>query len=94
MFAEKGGFDLTIANPPYISFGLRGNKAATKKWAEKVRGLYPGSAEYKISVYALFIDLALRVAAKPGVVCYITPDSFLLGRYFSKCPLLARGRHS
>lgn len=84
VFSEKGGFGIVLANPPYVSFGLRDNEAAAKKWDEAVRRLYPGSAEYKISVYALFLDLALKIAGDQGVVCYITPDSFLLGRYFSK----------
>lgn len=84
VFASNGGFDIIVANPPYLSFGLRGTKATATDWAHTVRRLYPGSAEYKISVYALFIDLALRLAAKDAVISYITPDSFLLGRYFSK----------
>ncbi|BCT55303.1 Eco57I restriction-modification methylase domain-containing protein [Dehalococcoides mccartyi] len=84
VFHEKGGFDVAIANPPYVSFGLHNSKNATKEWANLVRKLYPGSAEYKISLYALFIDIAIRISRKGGVVCYITPDSFLLGRYFSK----------
>ncbi len=84
VFADEGGFDIVVANPPYVSFGLRGNKAAAKTWADTVRRLYPGSAEYKISLYALFLDIALRIAGNGGVISYITPDSFLLGRYFSK----------
>jgi hypothetical protein len=84
VFVTKGGFDIVIENPPYVSFGLRGNKAAKQEWAEKVRGLYPGSAEYKISQYALFIDLCSQIAATRGLICNITPDSFLLGLYFSK----------
>jgi len=84
VFHEKNGFDIVIANPPYVSFGLHNSKNAAKEWATLVRKLYPGSAEYKISLYALFVDLAVRIARNGGVVCYITPDSFLLGRYFSK----------
>lgn len=84
VFVGKGGFDVIIANPPYLSFGLRGSKGVDQDWADIVRQLYPSSAEYKISVYALFLDLALKTAKRHGIVCYITPDSFLLGRYFSK----------
>ena len=84
VFLKDRGFNIVIANPPYLSFGLRGNKIAAKEWADTVRITYPGSAEYKISVYALFLDLALRLLEAGGVACYITPDSFLLGRYFSK----------
>jgi hypothetical protein len=79
-----GGFDIVISNPPYVSYGLHHNRQAAQKWADRVRRLYPGSAEYKISLYALFLDLALQLAAEKGVIGYLTPDSFLLGRFFSK----------
>ena len=83
-FGGRSQFDIVLTNPPYRSFGLRGSKAAAREWAQAVRKLYPGSAEYKISTYAMFMDLALQLASDQGVVCCITPDSFLLGRYFSK----------
>ncbi|MEI6390206.1 MAG: TaqI-like C-terminal specificity domain-containing protein [Verrucomicrobiota bacterium] len=84
IFAANGGFSITIANPPYISFGLRGNKAAKAEWAEYMRRCYPNSAEYKLSVYAMFMDRGIQLCCQTGVMTYITPDSFLLGRYFSK----------
>ena len=83
-FGRASQIDIVLANPPYRSFGLRGSSAAKREWAETVRTRYPGSAEYKLSTYAMFMDLALQIAADQGVVCCITPDSFLLGRYFSK----------
>ena len=43
---------------------------------------YPRSAEYKLSSYALFMDLGLSLTRPGGVFCSLTPDSFLLGRYF------------
>jgi hypothetical protein len=79
------GFSITIANPPYVSFGLRGNKSAHSIWADYVREYYPRSAEYKLSLYAIFIDRGLELCSEAGgVMAFITPDSFLLGRYFSK----------
>jgi hypothetical protein len=77
-------FDIVIANPPYISFGLRGVQAARREWAAAVRARYPRSAEYKISTYAVFMDRCLSLTRPGGVCCCLTPDSYLLGRYFSK----------
>lgn len=84
VFQEPGGFDVVIANPPYISFGLRGAVKNNTDFLNLVRKNYPNSAEYKLSIYALFIDRGIQLLRKHGMLCYITPDSFLLGRYFSK----------
>lgn len=84
VFGEKNGFDIIIGNPPYRGHGLRGNKRADERWTSRVKQLYPGSAEYKIEQYALFFELALRIAAPMGIICYVTPDSFLLGKYSRK----------
>lgn len=85
VFKEKGGFNVVIANPPYISYGLRGGQKITTEEKETLRRTFPDSAEYKISMYALFIDRAIQLSKLDGgVQTFIVPDSFLLGRYFSK----------
>lgn len=84
VFKEKSGFDIVIANPPYISFGLRNVGKARAEWADYMRKNYPNSAEYKLSIYAIFMDKGLQLLKDKGTLSYITPDSFLLGRYFSK----------
>ncbi|MCI0458876.1 MAG: N-6 DNA methylase [Gemmataceae bacterium] len=81
---ENGGFDLVVANPPYVSFGLRGARAARRQWAEMIRARYPRSAEYKLSTYAVFMDRCLALTRPGGICCCLTPDSYLLGRYFQK----------
>jgi hypothetical protein len=78
------GFDIVLANPPYVSFGLRGTGAARAAWARAVRQRYPRSAEYKLSSYAVFMDRGLSLTRPGGVFCCLTPDSYLLGRYFRK----------
>ncbi len=77
-------FSAVVANPPYISFGLRGVGKLSKDQMKNLRERYPDSAEYKLSYYALFIELGIRKLNKKAKLSYITPDSFLLGRYFSK----------
>jgi len=82
---QRGGFNIVIANPPYVSYGLRGGQKMTSQEKNILREAFPNSAEYKISLYVLFMDKAIQIA-KPdgGIQTYIVPDSFLLGRYFSK----------
>lgn len=85
MFGISDGFDIVIANPPYISFGLRGTQKMSKEERDALVKMYPNSAEYKISLYAIFMDKAIQLSkADGGIQTYIVPDSFLLGRYFSK----------
>lgn len=77
-------YDYVIGNPPYISYGLRGvGKIAKERYALLIRQ-YPNSAEYKISLYALFYELGMRLLKADGQLSYITPDSFLTGKYFGK----------
>jgi hypothetical protein len=84
VFQEKGGFDVVIANPPYISYGLRGAQKMEDDFKKMLRSLYPNSAEYKLSMYAIFMDRASQLCGANGIHSLIVPDSFLLGRYFSK----------
>ena len=53
----KDGFDFVVGNPPYVSYGLRGAQKMTKEQDDYLRKYYPNSAEYKISLYAIFMDL-------------------------------------
>lgn len=77
-------FDYVIGNPPYISSGLRGAQNLTEKYRSYLRENYSYSAEYKISYYALFLQRGIELLKPNGYLGFIVPDSFLLGRYFSK----------
>ncbi len=79
-----GGFDVIVGNPPYISFGLRGSARAEKAMDRYLRGRYPASAQYKLSTYAIFVNRGISLLSEGGYLGFILPDSFLLGRYFSK----------
>lgn len=87
MILKQMPFDIVVGNPPYISFGVRGSRDwANKKraWLDLLREKYPNSAEYKISVYAIFLQRGIELLKPGGKLGFIIPDSFLLGRYFSK----------
>jgi len=85
MFGIADGFDIVIGNPPYIGTGSRGTSermdTSEKDYYKKE---YPHSAEYKINMYALFMEFAISQCKTGGVSTFIVPDSFLLGMYFSK----------
>lgn len=84
VFHEKGGFDVVIGNPPYVTFGIRGTGKMSIEEKKYYVNKYQNSAEYKISYYAMFMELAIKLGNKNGISSYIVPDSFLLGKYFSK----------
>ena len=84
MFGIKDGFDIVIGNPPYVGFGVRGSEKISQSYRKEILRLYPNSAEYKINLYPLFIERALILCKNAGIQSFIVPDSFLLGKYFSK----------
>ena len=83
-FNKNIKFDIVIGNPPYVSYGLRNVGKIDKNRSAELKTRFPFSAEYKITLYAIFIEFALNSTAENGVQSFIVPDSFLCGQYFSK----------
>ena len=71
-FKNVGTFNLVIGNPPY----------GRLKLSDEQRGGFSRSLYEHANLYGLFTDLALRLVKDNGVVAYLTPTSFLGGRYF------------
>lgn len=80
---KQGGFNGIIGNPPWVSFGLRGVGKIPKNLDRYLRDKYD-AAEYKLSIYPIFVNRAIDLLKFNGRFGFILPDSFLLGRYFSK----------
>jgi hypothetical protein len=76
-------YHYVVGNPPYLSFGLRGTRSMDIQYKEYLRQTY-GAAEYKLSYYVLFMQRGIEMLVKGGKLSFIIPDSFLLGRYYSK----------
>ena len=74
VFHRKGGFDVVIANPPY-----RGGR----EWKEEEGNFYDyfiqrySVAEYQFDIYALFWEQGVGLATNRGIICFITPNTWL-----------------
>ncbi|WP_281241565.1 Eco57I restriction-modification methylase domain-containing protein [Sporomusa acidovorans] len=77
-------YDCVIGNPPYVSFGLNRVGKVPAAQSDYLRVNYPQSAQYKLSYYALFFERGISALKPGGYLGFITPDSYLLGRYYSK----------
>ena len=77
-------YQFVLGNPPYLSFGLRGNGNLAKEYRSYLKQAFPGSAEYKLSYYVLFMEQGIARLSDGGCLGFIVPDSFLLGRFYSK----------
>lgn len=82
--AARCGFDAVIGNPPYVSFGLRGVGKVEEDERSYFLSAYPSSSQYKLSIYAMFIDRGLGLIHHEGLCSFVLPDSFLLGKYFQQ----------
>ncbi|HMM20285.1 MAG TPA: N-6 DNA methylase [Selenomonadales bacterium] len=78
------GYDYVVGNPPYLSFGLRGTRRLDPDYEAYLRQAFSASAEYKLSYYVLFMERGIEMLVEGGKLGFIVPDSFLLGRYYSK----------
>lgn len=82
-FFWSQNYDYVVGNPPYLSFGLRGARKENPQYLDYLRNTYT-SAQYKLSIYALFIERGIKLLTSGGKLGFIIPDTFLLGRYYSR----------
>ena len=72
----KGGFDIVIANPPYIDAKkLKSHAKNLKKFL-----IYDGTAD----IYTYFYELALSLINSNGVVTFITSNKWMRNDYGNK----------
>ncbi len=81
--ARNTQFDIIVSNPPYMVYGLRNAQNYHDDYKKFLRENFI-SAEYKLSMYPLFIERSIKLLKNGGILGIITPDSFLLGKYYSK----------
>lgn len=79
VFAEEGGFDVVLANPPYVVVtekrfpGMKGQLAAMYR-----EGVYG-----RMNLYGLFIQRSLQLMKHGSQLFFINPRTLLTDRYFT-----------
>lgn len=73
VFHHKKGFDIVIANPPYVFGGNKGITAQEKQIFKKL--FFSGSK--KINLFTIFIEKATRLLKPEGFLSYIVPNTLL-----------------
>ena len=75
---ERGGFDVIIGNPPYVS----------KTFTDKVKAFYKSkykTAQYQLELYVLFMELAVLMTKRLGKLSFIVPNSWMKNLMFGDC---------
>ncbi|MFA4880832.1 MAG: N-6 DNA methylase [Candidatus Doudnabacteria bacterium] len=76
----KKGFDVVIANPPYIRIHKQEQSKIIKEFIKRTYT----SAYKDFDYYVLFIERGLNILRKDGILTFITPDKYLVREYGSK----------
>lgn len=77
MFGIMTGFDVVIGNPPYVSH----DKIAEQQKAH-IKKNYDSYQSFA-DLYCYFIEKALELQSKNGILCFITSNSYLRAEYGS-----------
>lgn len=78
VFEDKKGFDVVIANPPYIRIS-----SISKNEDETIRSKYKTVFGH-YDVYVPFMEKGIDLLNIKGILSYITPNKYLIKRYANK----------
>ena len=74
----KGGFDVIIGNPPYVSRSL------TDEMKRFLNSNFE-TAQYQLELYVAFMEQGVKVCKLNGSISYIVPNSWLKNLMMSDC---------
>lgn len=78
-FEKKGGFNVIIGNPPYITYSLgKKSKKVNNTYIDYLKSKYQNSVSYKVNSYAVFYERSLELLAMDGCCAYIVPGTILI----------------
>ncbi|HRS06082.1 MAG TPA: N-6 DNA methylase [Candidatus Ratteibacteria bacterium] len=78
VFHEKGGFDVVIANPPYVDSETMAKMDANSR--NKYSLIYK-SAKGNWDVFIIFIERGIQILKINGTITYIVPNKLISARY-------------
>ncbi len=74
----NGGFDVIIGNPPYVA----------KSFSDLDKIYFKNNfqtAQYQLELYVLFMELAVKISKKRGMLSFIIPNSWMKNLMFNQC---------
>jgi len=77
VFSEKDGFDIVIANPPYVRQELINNKQELSEQMKSDWGLKELKIDKRSDLYIYFYLKGLKLLNRNGIMCYISSNSWL-----------------
>ena len=77
----KGGFDVVVGNPPYVS-AIDLKKAYTENEYKYIKDNYL-TAKGTVDLYIYFFERGLHIIKEKGILSYITPNRYLSASYGS-----------
>ncbi len=80
MFGVVDGFDIVIANPPYVQ--LSKSETATEDYKAALRKTFNTSAG-RLNTFIFFIHFAIDNLSDHGILSYIIPNTLLAQTYYS-----------
>ena len=75
IFRRKGGFDIAIANPPYV------RQEAITHMKSSLRATFPSTYDGVADLYVYFYDRSLSILRRRGVLCFISSNKYFRARY-------------
>jgi len=85
MFGIRQGFDIIIANPPYLTLSRgKGQHTFSKDQIDFLTQLYSDVKEYKNNLFTFFIRKSIALLKSYGIMTYIVPNAILYNASFSK----------
>jgi type I restriction-modification system DNA methylase subunit len=92
VFQGRGGFDVVIANPPYVR--IQELAKENPRIAERLKALYKSAEAGNYDLYVVFSELALRLLGDAGTAAFIQSHKFFNAKYGRGLRArLSEGRH-
>ena len=78
VFAQRQGFDIAVANPPYVNMVTMDRTASD--YRETLRAHFT-TARGGFDVFVPFVERGLQILSRTGLYAYITPNKLLAAEY-------------
>ena len=80
VFDEKNGFDIVIANPPYVS-NKDMHRLGQKNQINAFNKIYLAAKSGNYDLHIIFIEKGLNLISNTGNLSFIVPNKFIIAKY-------------